>query len=128
MGKVIAFALEAAGAPIVKGGSGAGVAAFRALIEAKGGEIRCGADVDRILVREGKVRGVALASREEIACASVLASVAPGQLQDRLRARRTCPRTGPPRKPSATGAGISSCTMRLTARQNGWRRALMTWH
>ena len=84
MGKVIAFALEAAGAPIVKGGSGAGVAAFRALIEEKGGEIRCNADVDRILVKDGRVRGVALAGGEEIACASVLASVAPGQLQDRL--------------------------------------------
>lgn len=84
MGKVIAFALEAAGAPIVKGGSGAGVAAFKALIEEKGGEIRCSADVDRILVKDGRVRGVALASGEEIACGSVLASVAPGQLQDRL--------------------------------------------
>lgn len=84
MGKVIAFALEAAGAPTLKGGSGAGVAAFKALIEEKGGEIRCGADVDRILARDGKVRGVALAGGEEIACGSVLASVAPGQLQDRL--------------------------------------------
>lgn len=84
MGKVIAFALEAAGAPVVKGGSGAGVAAFKALIEEKGGEIRCGADVDRILVKDGRVRGVALAGGEEIACPSVLASVAPGQLQDRL--------------------------------------------
>ncbi|MES2551426.1 MAG: NAD(P)/FAD-dependent oxidoreductase [Pseudomonadota bacterium] len=84
MGKVIAFALEAAGAPIVKGGSGAGVAAFRALIEEKGGELRCNADVDRVLVKDGRVRGVALAGGEEIVCASVLASVAPGQLQDRL--------------------------------------------
>jgi phytoene dehydrogenase-like protein len=84
MGKVIAFALEAAGAPIVKGGSGAGVAAFKALIEEKGGAIRCGADVDRILVSDGKLRGVALAGGEEIACGSVLASVAPGQLQERL--------------------------------------------
>lgn len=84
MGKVIAFALEAAGAPIVKGGSGAGVAAFRALIEEKGGAIRCNADVDRILVRDGKVRGVQLAGGEEILCRSVLASVAPGQLQARL--------------------------------------------
>ncbi len=84
MGKVVAFALEAAGAPIVKGGSGRAVQAFRALIEEKGGEIRCGADVDRILVTDGRTRGVALASGEEIACASVLASVAPGQLQDRL--------------------------------------------
>jgi phytoene dehydrogenase-like protein len=84
MGKVIAFALEAAGAPIVKGGSGAAVAAFRALIEEKGGEIRCGADVDRIIVKDSHVRGVALVGGEEIACRSVLASVAPGQLQGRL--------------------------------------------
>ena len=84
MGKVIAFALEAAGAPIVKGGSGRAVAAFKALIENKGGEIRCGADADRILVTNDRVRGVALADGQEIACRSVLASVAPGQLQGRL--------------------------------------------
>lgn len=84
MGKVIAFALEAAGAPVVKGGSGRAVQAFRALIEEKGGAIRCNADVDRILVEWGKVQGVALANGEKIACASVLASVAPGQLQDWL--------------------------------------------
>lgn len=84
MGKVIAFALEAAGAPILKGGSGQGAAAFRALIEENGGEIRTGADVDRIHVKDGKVRGVALTSGEEIACGSVLASVDPVQLQDRL--------------------------------------------
>ena len=84
MARVVAFALEAAGAPIVKGGSGRAAAAFRALIEEKGGEIRCGADVDRILVTNGRVRGVALTGGEEIACGSVLASVAPGQLQGRL--------------------------------------------
>jgi phytoene dehydrogenase-like protein len=84
MGKVIAFALEAAGAPIAKGGAGQAVSAFRALIEENGGEIRVNADVDRILVRDGRVTGVALADGGEIACASVLASVAPGQLQARL--------------------------------------------
>lgn len=84
MGKVIAFALEAAGAPIAKGGSGRAVDAFRALIAEKGGEIRCNADVDRILVENGRVRGVALADGTEIACGSVLASVAPAQLQGRL--------------------------------------------
>jgi len=84
MGKVVAFALEAAGAPVVKGGSGAAVQAFAALIVEKGGTIRTGADVDRVLVEGGRVRGVVLASGEEIACGSVLASVAPGQLQGRL--------------------------------------------
>ena len=86
MGKVIAFALEAAGAPVAKGGAAAAVAAFRALIEEKGGELRTGADVDRILVRDGRVAGVRLASGEEIAAPSVLASVAPGQLYERLLA------------------------------------------
>lgn len=84
MGKVIAFALEAAGAPVVKGGAGAAVAAFRALIEEKRGTLRTGADVERILTRDGRVTGVRLAGGEEIACTSVLASVAPGQLYDRL--------------------------------------------
>ncbi|MFT4149462.1 MAG: NAD(P)/FAD-dependent oxidoreductase [Paracoccaceae bacterium] len=86
MGKVVAFALEAAGAPIAKGGAGQGVAAFRALIEEKGGIIRTGADVDRITVQNGRVTGVRLAGGEEIACPSVLASAAPGQLMDRLLA------------------------------------------
>ncbi len=84
MGKVIAFALEAAGAPISKGGAGKAAEAFRRLIEEKGGEIRVGADVDRILVRDGQVTGVALASGEEITCGSVLASVAPRQLTGQL--------------------------------------------
>lgn len=84
MGKVIAFALEAAGAPVVKGGSGAAVQAFRSLIEANGGRFRTDADVERILVENGAVAGVRLSTGEEIAARSVLASVAPGQLFDRL--------------------------------------------
>lgn len=84
MGKVIAFALEVAGAPIVKGGSGAAVKAFKALIEEKGGTFRTGADVDEITVAQGRVTGVRLTSGEQIAASSVLASVAPGQLYGRL--------------------------------------------
>ncbi len=84
MGKVIAFALEAAGAPIAKGGAAAIVRAFRGLIEEKGGVLRTGADVEEILTRHGRVRGVRLASGEEIPTRSVLASVAPGQLYSRL--------------------------------------------
>lgn len=84
MAKVVAFALEAAGAPVIKGGSGAAVRAFRGLIEENGGAIRCGADVDKITVKDGRVTGVRLADGEEIACRSVLASVAPNQLYGRL--------------------------------------------
>ena len=84
MGKVIAFALEAAGAPVAKGGAASIVSAFKALIEEKGGSLRTGADVEQILTQGGKVTGVRLAYGEEIACGSVLASVTPGQLYDRL--------------------------------------------
>lgn len=84
MGKVIAFALEVAGAPIIKGGSGAAVQAFQSLITEKGGQFRTGADVDEITTRNGRVTGVRLTTGEEIAAKSVLASVAPGQLYGRL--------------------------------------------
>ena len=84
MGKVIAFALEAAGAPVVKGGAARAADALVAMIEANGGEVRTGADVDRILVLNGSASGIALADGEEIAAGTVVASVAPGQLHDRL--------------------------------------------
>jgi phytoene dehydrogenase-like protein len=84
MGQVIAFALEAAGAPVVRGGSGQAVAAFRALIEERGGTIRTGADADRILVEGGRAVGVELAGGERVAADSVLASVGPEQLYGRL--------------------------------------------
>ena len=84
MGQVVAFALEAAGAPVVKGGAGAAVAAFRALIEEKGGVLRTGVDVDRIIVEAGAVVAVETAEGERIGARSVLASVTPGQLHGRL--------------------------------------------
>jgi phytoene dehydrogenase-like protein len=84
MGRVIAFALEAAGAPVAKGGAASAARALRAVIEEKGGQVRTRADVDKITVRDGAVTGVRLMSGELIAARSVLASVAPGQLYDRL--------------------------------------------
>ncbi len=84
MGKVIAFALEAAGAPVVKGGSGQAVAAFKALIEERGGVVRTGVDVDRIIVEGGKACGVQTSDGERIEASHVSASVAPGQLYERL--------------------------------------------
>jgi phytoene dehydrogenase-like protein len=84
MGKVIAFALEAAGAPVVKGGAGNAVAAFRSLIEASGGNIRTGVDVERILVENNRAIGVRTTEGETILAGSILASVTPSQLYDRL--------------------------------------------
>ncbi|CCV16321.1 NAD(P)/FAD-dependent oxidoreductase [Mesorhizobium sp. STM 4661] len=83
--KVIAFALEAAGAPIVKGGAKNLLAAFEALIRERGGEIRTGADVASIVQSNGRASGVRLASGETIAASkSVVCSVTPTQLYGRL--------------------------------------------
>ena len=84
MGKVIAFALEAAGAPIVKGGSGQAVLAFKSLIEANGGRFLAATDVNKIVVENGKVTGVIITGGKKIEAPSVIASVTPGQLYDRL--------------------------------------------
>ncbi|TIX36344.1 MAG: NAD(P)/FAD-dependent oxidoreductase, partial [Mesorhizobium sp.] len=83
--RVIAFALEAAGAPIVKGGARNLLSAFEALIRERGGEIRTGADVAAIAQNGGRATGVRLASGETItANKSVICSVTPTQLYGRL--------------------------------------------
>ena len=69
IGRVIAFAMEAAGAPIVKGGATKAVAAFKALIEEQGGEVRTGADVVEIVISDGGASGVRIASGETITAA-----------------------------------------------------------
>jgi phytoene dehydrogenase-like protein len=85
--KVVAFALEAAGAPIVKGGAKNILAAFEALIRERGGEIRTGADVGSVIQQGGRATGVRLASGETIqAGKSVICSVTPTQLYGRLLA------------------------------------------
>ncbi len=86
MAKVIAFALEAAGAPIVKGGAQSILTAFESLIRDHGGEIRTSADVAEVIVDEsGRATGVVLASGERIAAAEgVICSMTPTQLYGRL--------------------------------------------
>lgn len=84
--KVIAFALEAAGAPIVRGGARNLVHAFEQLIEDQGGTIRTSADVDRIdRDRRGRAQGVRLSDGTSMTAArGVICSVTPGQLYKRL--------------------------------------------
>ncbi|WP_136660550.1 NAD(P)/FAD-dependent oxidoreductase [Nitratireductor sp. XY-223] len=91
MGKVIAFALEAAGAPVIKGGAGQAAAAFARLIEERGGVVRTGVDVDRILIENGRASGVMTAGDEKITADSVICSVAPQQLYERLLAGGATP-------------------------------------
>ena len=86
MAKVIAFALEAAGAPIVKGGAQSILTAFERLIRDHGGDIRTTADVSEVIVDEaGRATGVVLSSGERInAAEGVICSVTPAQLYGRL--------------------------------------------
>lgn len=86
MAKVIAFALEAAGAPIVKGGAANILTAFERLIRDHGGDFRTNADVAEVTIdAAGRATGVVLASGEKIAAAEgVICSMTPQQLYGRL--------------------------------------------
>ncbi|GHC72196.1 phytoene desaturase family protein [Limoniibacter endophyticus] len=80
--KVIAFAIEQAGCPIVKGGARNLVAAFERLIRDMGGEIRTGSDVVSILAGTGrKAAGVSLRNGTRVfARRGVIASTTPNAL------------------------------------------------
>lgn len=85
MGQVIGFALEAAGAPIVKGGTANFVRGLIAIIEENGGELRTSAEVTEITMTRGNMAtGVRLATGEAITAGKILASVTPNQLYQRL--------------------------------------------
>ena len=117
MGKVIAFALEAAGAPVVKGGAGPAVAAFQRADRGKGRRDPHAAPMSTgFWSTDGRVTGVALASGEEIACALGPRLGRAGAVARAAAARREPARgSGGGARPSATGAAISSCTTRWTA-------------
>ncbi len=91
MAQVVAFTLEAVGLPIVKGGNARTVDAFRAHIEACGGELHTGADVEEILVDGGKARGVRLADGRVFEAKQVVANVTPTQLYGRLLKNGSAP-------------------------------------
>ncbi|MCV2891701.1 phytoene desaturase family protein [Lentibacter sp. XHP0401] len=91
MSRVIAFALEAAGAPVVKGGAGQAAAAFQALIEANGGTVRTGVEARKIIIEQGKAVGIVTAEGERILAKNVIASTAPGQLYEGLLAGEETP-------------------------------------
>ncbi len=85
MDKLVLFSLEQAGAPMVAGGSDRIVQAFRTIIEARGGTIRTGVEVDRIVTGNGAASGVRLKNGEALSARdAVMASVTPGQLYGRL--------------------------------------------
>ena len=94
----LAFLGHLVGWPFPRGGAGRLTDALVARLTGLGGRIRCGACVERIVVRRGRVAGVALASGEELEADAVVATVTarplaamlpddalPGRLMRRLR-------------------------------------------
>lgn len=85
MNRLIAFTLEQAGMPIVRGGSDRLVEAFRNLIEARGGITVVNADVDHIITEGGTAKGVRAVDRTAYwARRAVICNVTPTQLYQRL--------------------------------------------
>lgn len=92
MNKLVLFSLEQAGSPMIEGGSSRIVDGFRAIIEARGGDIRTGAEVTRIMTHDGKATGVRLANGETLdAAQAVIASVTPNQLYGHLLKQEDTP-------------------------------------
>jgi phytoene dehydrogenase-like protein len=84
MGQVIGFALEAASAPLVKGGAANMVRALVAIIAENGGHVQTSAEVSKITVQGGRATGLVLADATQVLAGKVLASVTPNQLYGRL--------------------------------------------
>jgi len=85
MTQVIACALQLGGVPVPKGGGVRLVEGLTEIVQDAGGELRTGADVERILVSAGRATGVRLAGGETIrAERAVVASVTPTQLYGTL--------------------------------------------
>ena len=85
MAKVMAFSIEAAGCPIVKGGVRNLVGAFLRLIEAQGGTLLTNTDVDSVIVKRGRACGVrAVDGQIYRARRGIICSVTPNQLYGRL--------------------------------------------
>jgi phytoene dehydrogenase-like protein len=85
MNRVIAFAIEAGGMPIPRGGGARLVDALVRLIEDNGGSCQAGHDVERVLVSDGRATGVRTTEGDVFtARRAVVCNVTPTQLYGRL--------------------------------------------
>jgi phytoene dehydrogenase-like protein len=85
MTRVIAFAIEAGGMPVPRGGGARLVDALTQLIENRGGVCRPGCDVERIVVAKGRAQAVELRGGELVSASrAVICNVTPTQLYGRL--------------------------------------------
>jgi phytoene dehydrogenase-like protein len=94
MTQVIACAIQLLGMPVPSGGGVRLVEALAAVVRENGGELRTGADVERVLVSGGRASGVRLADGEVVSASrAVVASVTPQQLYGELLRRDETPPT-----------------------------------
>jgi len=85
MAQVIACALQLGGMPVPKGGGVRLVDGLAGIVRDAGGELRTEADVERVLVSEGRATAVRLADGEVISAKrAIIASVTPTQLYSAL--------------------------------------------
>ena len=85
MTQVIACAIQLGGMPVPRGGGVRLVEALAGIVREGGGELRTGADVERVLVAGGRATGVRLAGGETVAASrAVIAAVTPQQLYGEL--------------------------------------------
>jgi phytoene dehydrogenase-like protein len=80
----LAGGLHQVGMPIVRGGSSGFTDAFVRLISDHGGVVRCGVDVERVVVAGGRASGVIAGGEEVTARRAVIANTTPTQLYGRL--------------------------------------------
>jgi phytoene dehydrogenase-like protein len=86
-GTLLAMVGQRFGFPVPAGGSGRMVDALVSRLVARGGEVRCGAPVERVQVHDGRASGVVTAAGERVlASRAVLADVPAPILYDRLLA------------------------------------------
>ncbi|MET9021955.1 NAD(P)/FAD-dependent oxidoreductase [Actinopolymorpha sp. NPDC004070] len=88
---LLAATLHGFGLPVVLGGAGRFVAAFRLLLDSLGVRVETGTRVERILVQEGRATGVLAGGRAIRARRAVVASVTPTALYDDLLPEGTVP-------------------------------------
>jgi len=85
MTRVIAFAIEAGGMPVPRGGGARLVDALVRLIEDHGGTCATDRDVDRVLIADGRAEGVRTAGGDIVTAErAVICNVTPTQLYYRL--------------------------------------------
>ena len=92
MTRVIGAALQLGGMPVPRGGGVALVDALAAIVREAGGELRTEAEVERVLVSDGRATAVRLVDGEVIGAErAIVAGVTPTQLYGRLLAAGDTP-------------------------------------